>query len=138
MEAGPIFTDQFYSDGRGPELQRVHWALDGQVLRAIDFTNPDETQMRHVFFQSVQVFMFTPEEVISYLSLDPVWSTFRRAGIVCLGKSPWLQSFAPHHLSNCDHYQLMFYDEMVDVICEQLVVREGRYQTGDPSSQLRA
>ncbi len=72
--------------------------------------------------------MFTPEEVINYQTLSPIWQQNRKAGIVCLGKSSWLKSFNPYHLDSCAHYQLMFYDELVDVICEGLKIKEGGYE----------
>ena len=103
MKIGPVFLDDFYSDGRGPVLQRVHWALDGQLLRAIDFVNPDEDTVKHVRFEGMQVFMFTPEEVINYLTLSPVWEQDRKAGVICLGRSRWLESFSPRHLEDCAH-----------------------------------
>src|SRR5690349_17737568 len=102
----PILTDSFYGEGRGPELVKVHWAYSGHTLRAIDFLNPDDTQPKHLFFTGVQVFMLTPEEVINYPILDPAWQTYRGAGIICLGKSAWLNSFDPRHLEKCLHYQL--------------------------------
>jgi hypothetical protein len=78
----------------------------------------------------MQVFMFTPEEVINYQTLSPIWQQNRKVGIVCLGKSSWLKSFSPRHLDSCAHYQLMFYDDLVDVICEGLKIKEGGY--GEP------
>jgi len=117
MNVGPLFTDKFQCNGRGPELERVHWAYDGKVLRAIDFHIEDENgpNLRYVFFISMQVFMCTPEEVINYATMSELWSENRQAGIFCLGKSPWLKSFSQHHLSKCDHYQLLFYDQLFDV-----------------------
>jgi hypothetical protein len=71
--------------------------------------------------------MFTPEEVINYKALNPAWPTLRPAGILCLGKSAWLNSFSPQHLDDCSHYQVVFYDELLDVICENIEVRKGEY-----------
>ncbi|MFL7869866.1 MAG: hypothetical protein AB8I58_13625, partial [Anaerolineales bacterium] len=122
--------DEFYCEGRGPELHKVHWAFSGHTLRAIDFMNPDESESRHLFFTGVQVVMITPEEVINYETVDQRWIDFRPAGILDLGKSLWLESFSPQHLEKCFHYQIMFYDELFDVICEGIEVREGSY-SGD-------
>lgn len=122
-----ILTEKFYCEGRGPESLQYHWAYSGRILRAIDFINPDETKRRHLLFSGVQVFMVTGEEVINYTSVNPLWRTTRRAGILCLGKSAWLESFSPRHLEKCVHYQIMFYDELLDIICESIEVREGGY-----------
>jgi len=75
--------------------------------------------------------MFTPEEVINYKTLHSAWAMYRGAGIICLGKSAWLNSFSPQHLEKCLHYQLMFYDDLLDVICEKIEAREGSYLAGN-------
>jgi hypothetical protein len=126
----PVLTESFYGVGRGPELVKVHWAYFGNTLRAIDFLSPDNDQPKHLFFTGVQVFMFTPEEVINYSTLHFAWDTYRGAKIICLGKSPWLNSFSPQHLEKCLHYELMFYDDLLDVICEKIELREGQYLAG--------
>jgi hypothetical protein len=71
--------------------------------------------------------MFTPEEVINYTFINRNWANFRTAGILDLGKSSWMNSFSPQHLGKCARYQIMFYDELLDVICENIEVREGIY-----------
>lgn len=126
-EGKPVLIEKFYCEGRGPELTRIHWAYSGRILRAIDYINPDEAEPKHLFFIGVQVFMITPEEVIDYRNLSNSWHTFRPAGILCFGKSLWLKTFSPQHLEKCSHYQIMFYDELLDIICENIEVREGVY-----------
>jgi hypothetical protein len=123
----PFLVEKFYCDGRGPELTKIHWAYSGRILRAIDFINPDEVAPKHLFFEKVQVYMHTPEEVIDYRNLSDCWITYRPAGILCFGQSTWLRSYAPRHLAKCSHYQIMFYDELIDVICENIEVRDGKY-----------
>jgi uncharacterized protein YfaP (DUF2135 family) len=75
--ARPVHIDTFYSDGRGPELIRIHWTLGGRQLVAVDYFNPDdpydEANLKHVAFLKAQVVMITPEEVASYFPLkNPV------------------------------------------------------------------
>ena|ERR1051325_1789518 len=120
-----VERDKFYSDSRGPELDRVYWSSDGRDIKAVDYRNPDDCVLRHVKFVKAQVVMITPEEVIDASKLDPAWE--KGVGIVNLGKSAWLNSFAPAHLARCDHYQLLFYDESLDIICEGLEFGEGPY-----------
>lgn len=127
MEVGPYLVDEFSTDGRGPVLEKVHWAYNGKTLQAIDFLNMDD-ELKHLFFTGVQVFMFTPEEVINYTIVSDLWSKNRKAGMICLGKSEWLNSFSSRHLDKCNHYQIMFYDELLDVLCEQVEVRDGSYR----------
>ena len=110
-----IAADKFTSDGRGPELQRAVWDSRGTLLLAIDYRDAGG-ELRHVRFQSPQVVMFTTEEVIG--DLGPV-------GAFDLGHSPWLQSFAQQHLGRCRHFRLLFYDELLDIICESLEFADG-------------
>jgi hypothetical protein len=49
------------------------------------------------------------------------------AAAVCLGRSPWLRSFNPHHLVICQHYRNMFYDEFLDMICERVKSKKRGY-----------
>lgn len=120
MEFQPILRESFYHEGRGPELQKIHY-VENKVLKAIDYFNPDDEftseNLKHLYFIKAQVFMFTPHEVYNY-GLGIKWSDYNFAAILCLGKSRWLETFAPTHLEKCLHYQIMFYDDFLDVICE--------------------
>ncbi len=131
--AEPIQTNLFYHDGRGPELQRTHWSTRGAQLQAIECFNPDdvydEASQKHVRFEGLQVVMITPEEVIDYGKLASHLDQ-SRAAMFDLGKSVWLQSFSQRHLSSCRHFQLMFYDQLFDIICEGVTCHSGKF-TGD-------
>ncbi|HET8669957.1 MAG TPA: hypothetical protein VFM05_04835 [Candidatus Saccharimonadales bacterium] len=134
MSIKPILKEQFYHDGRGPELQRVYYRGRGQIIEAVDYFNHDviysPENLRHLFFTWPQVFMFTPEEVYNYMAKSLEWSKYKGAAIVDLGRSAWLESFNPDHLSQCSHYQIMFYDEYLDIICEGIDARIGSYGDG--------
>ncbi len=127
----PIFIDQFYHDGRGPELQKLHYEFDGRVIVAADYYLADQSytpeNLRHIRFIKPQVFMLTPEEVENYDSRFNPWEGEKRFALVDFGKSSWLQQFNPHHLTNCRHYRCMFYDEFLDVICEGIEIGLGEY-----------
>ena len=112
-----VAADKFPFDGRGPELERAVWDSRGTLLLAIDYRDAGGA-LRHVRFQSPQVAMFTPEEVVGYPGQD---------GAFDLGRSPWLQSFAQQHLGRCRHFRLLFYDELVDIICESLEFADGAF-----------
>lgn len=127
MNIGPLFVDEFPRRGRGPTLSKVHWAYDGQVLRAVDYHANDDEKLGHVFFSGMQVVMITPEEVIGNTIFDSLWMENPQAGILCLGKSSWLQTFNQYHLNKCSHFQILFYDELFDVICEEIDVRASSY-----------
>ncbi len=76
----------------------MHWDSSGTSLRGTDYHNPDwgsTTPVRRVRFARAQVAMITPEEVIDYATLGPLLATHRPAAMFDLGRSPWLESFAP-------------------------------------------
>jgi len=125
----PILADRFHHDGRGPTLQAVHLASRSAQLIACDFLNSDDRpeQLKHLLFARAQVFMFTPEEVENYATSQVNWGNTNGAAIVNLGRSSWLGTFNPHHLLKCEHYRVMFYDELLDVICEDIQVKAGGY-----------
>jgi hypothetical protein len=127
MMPRPIALADFYAAGRGPELERVHWGARGQHLQAIDYYNPDDAHLRHVSFHGFQVVAITPEEVIGYRGLRTAFSTHAPAAAIDCGQSPWFRSFAQGHLGRCSHFQLLFYDELFDVICERLTFSPGSY-----------
>ena len=62
---------------------------------------------------------------------------FRPAALFDLGRSDWLRSFAPQHLARCRHYRLVFYDELFDVICEDVECRDGGYQPDEQTANGR-
>ncbi|MBC7365294.1 MAG: hypothetical protein H7343_00560 [Undibacterium sp.] len=128
----PIHTDLFYSNGRGPELVAFHWKLNGGVLEGAEFMLPDATKkedLRHVRFLRPQVTMITPEEVIDYRSMCSELITYRPAAMFDLGRSDWLSKFAPHHLGKYRHFQLYFYDELLDIIAERVAFGFGSLKT---------
>ncbi len=70
--------------------------------------------------------MITPEEVINYTQLSYI-AEHRPAAMFNLGKSNWLKSFSQLHLEKCNHYQLLFYDELLDVIAEGVEFGKGKF-----------
>ena len=129
----PIFSDRFQHDGRGPELQRMVWEGSGsQRLVAIEYFNPadvyEPANLKHVALSGVQVVMVTPEEVIGPEQIREIIATYRPASMFDLGRSRWFLSFSQQHLGGCRHFQLLFYDELIDVICEGVECIDGAYR----------
>jgi hypothetical protein len=125
-----VHRTEFFHEGRGPELLSVHLAKGSSHLLAIDFRNPDSTQVRHLKFQQAQAYMFTPEEVENYARTSVDWGATDGGSLVSLGRSSWLESFSPRHLARCSHFRVMFYDEFLDVLCENVNVFDGAYASG--------
>ncbi len=129
----PILIREFYHDGRGPELLRLHWRGAGAVLAAADYYNPDaphtQAGVRHLRFVRPQAVQITPEEVVDYgrLGLGDALARLRPAAVLDMGRSAWLATFTPRHLARCRHYRVMFYDELLDVICEGIESHAGAF-----------
>lgn len=136
-----VHAEQFFHDGRGPTLVAVHLAPDSAHLEAVDFKLPDSQDnpapVQHLRFVKAQTYMFTPEEVENYRTSAVNWGATNAGSMVSLGKSAWLHSFSPIHLDRCEHYKIMFYDEFLDVLCEQVLIQGGPY-TGEISSGKRS
>lgn len=126
-----VYPNLFFHDGRGPTLQFVHFALHSAHLEAIDFFvdkhDGDLIPVQHLRFINAQSYMFTPEEVENYETSLVNWGATNGGAVVSLGRTPWLESFDPNHLKKCEHFRVMFYDEFLDVICEDIRVCEGSY-----------
>jgi len=126
-----VDPQKFFHDGRGPTLRAVHLAPNSAHLEAIDFVPPDTEQnpgaVFHLRFIKAQAYMFTPEEVENYARSEVNWGETNMGALVSLGRSSWLQSFSPRHLGNCEHFRAMFYDELLDVICEDVLVVPGQF-----------
>jgi hypothetical protein len=127
----PILTDLFHHDGRGPELQKIHYFNRGIHIQAVEYYNPedayDEGHIKTLQFIKPEAFQFTPEEEYGYGKQGFDWSEFNKAGILNLGKTEWYKSFSNIHSSNCNHFQIMFYDEFLDIICEDIKALPGHF-----------
>lgn len=54
----PVHVEEFWHDGRGPELLGLHWDSSGTILLGADYHNPDRgstTPVRRVRFARAQV-----------------------------------------------------------------------------------
>jgi hypothetical protein len=49
-----------------------------------------------------------------------------KAAIYETQDSEWIKSFSPVHLEKSKHFQIMFYDEIYDVICENIIPGYGK------------
>ena len=121
----PILENEFYHDGRGPELQRVVWSHRGASLRGFEYFNPDDVyspeNLRHLELHKVEAYSMAGEEVYRGILANGK----SKAAIYCIADSPWKKSFQQRHLGDCEHYQIMFYDEIFDVICREIISGSG-------------
>jgi len=129
----PILKDRFHHDGRGPELVKA-WIEDGGLyLEAIDFFNPEDPHKheykKHLWFDSPQAFMVTPEEEFHVAKRKIDWAEVGKAALFDLGRTQWCEEFSNRHSSRCRHYLAMFYDEYLDILCEGIEVRDGGYKS---------
>ena len=126
MRTRAILENVFYHDGRGPELQRVRWGNKGVVLRGFEYYNPDDEftdiNLKNIKILGIQVYSMTTEEVHSNI----LATGESRAAIFEVLNSDWLRTYHDSHLVNCKHYQIMFYDEIYDVVCEAIIPGTGK------------
>jgi hypothetical protein len=125
----PVLENEFYHDGRGPELQRAVWKSSGTVLVGFEYFNPDdiyeETHLKNIKLVGVEAFAMASEEVHGNILANGDC----KAAIFKVENSDWLRSLNPTHLSECNHYQIIFYDEIFDIICKTIEVGIGEIST---------
>jgi len=135
MKVQPISTPQFGYDGRGPSLAR--WIHDREcVLTGTDkgrATLPGhiigaEHSEGWVVFQGLQVLQTVPEEVHSYWFFELLPSDAKHTGVYEVSDSAWKASFDQRHLADQRHFILVFYDDLVEVLCGSLVFGSGTFQ----------
>ncbi len=127
MKIEPILENEFHHDGRGPELQKVIWARNGVVLRGFEYYNPkdtyDEEHIKNISLEKVEVFSMASDEVHGNI----VANGKTQAAIHKIVNSEWKNLFSPNHIEDCEHFQIMFYDEIYDVLCKAVIARKGKY-----------
>ncbi len=126
MKTKPILENEFYHDGRGPELQCVRWGMKGVILKGFEYYNPDdeykEENLKNIRIEGIQVYSMATEEVHATI----LATGESHAAIYEVLNSEWLKSYYETHLAKCKHYQIMFYDEIYDVICEAIIPGSGK------------
>ena len=126
MNLKSILEEHFYHDGRGPELQVVVWSRSGIVLTGFDYFNPRdshiERNIKNIRLIDVEALAVSSDEVHGNI----VANAESTAAIHEINESEWKITFQPMHLSECKHFQIMFYDEIYDVICKAIVPGFGR------------
>ena len=96
------------------------------MLRGFEYFNPDdvceEDSLKHIKLIGVEAFSMSSEEVHG-----KILATGKcKAAILEVEASKWLASFDPRHLAGCKHYQIMFYDEIYDVVCKKIEAGKGK------------
>ena len=121
----PLLESEFHHDGRGPELQAIIWR--GAVLVGFEYFNPEdvyeEESLKHLRIVRPEAYAFAGEEVHGSI----VHTDGSKAAIHDLGATPWLKSFSQCHLTGCSHFQIMFYDEIFDIVGERIEAGLGRF-----------
>ena len=122
----PKLETEFQHDGRGPELQKVVWNKTGTILLGFEYFNPDDAytdeNLKNIKLIGLQAYSFAWEEVHG----DIKFLKGSKASILEITNSKWLSSFNPRHLKKCKHFQITFYDEIYDVVCEDISAFSGK------------
>lgn len=142
MRAIPIPTPHFSFNGRGPTLRRFildedlllpgsnagFAELSGKPCGAVYDTYAKGPQGTHfVIFHGLQVFQSVPHEVHSYWHCEG-YSGGPHVGVFQIEASEWLASFDRRHLAHHSHFVLEWYDDIVEVICRELIFGEGDFE----------
>ena len=135
MKAIPVdVPDAFGPGGRGPELRR--WLHDSDLLFPDShhgFAPPDgsmrgaQVDDGWVVFHGLQVIQIVPDEVHAYCHLALQSDPESLANVWLVDDSSWLSTFRPRHLSDQNNYIIQFYDDVVEVLCHQLVFGCGTF-----------
>ena len=109
---------------------RAYYGATGASIIAADYLNPDAKrgELRHLLFPGAQAFQFTPEEEHAYEGVD--WGLTRSGAIADLGRSAWYHSFTNVHSADARHFRVLFYDEVLDIVCREIQTAPGGYSVG--------
>ena len=118
MEITALLESKFHHDGRGPELRRVVWAYDGKILQGFEYHNPEdvyaEGSIKHLELDGVESYSMAVVEV----RCQTMATGESKAAIYKIEGSPWMKQYDPECIKGCSHNQVIFYDEVYDVICK--------------------
>jgi hypothetical protein len=123
-----VLEADFYHDCRGPELQNVVWGLKGSSLLGFEYFNPDDEytkiNLKHLSLTGVEAYSMSSDE----LHGDIKAISGSKAAIFEVKNSSWVASLNQAHVSGCKHFQIMFYDEIFDVICTEIKFGAGELE----------
>lgn len=142
MRAKITATEYFYFDGRGCSLLR--WIHDAELhlpesqegfsplagsIKGVQylFETDVSTGEAWLIFYGLQVLQIVPEEVHSYWHREFADDNSHASGVWEVEDSEWIKSFAQRHLNNHQHYIVEFYDQIVEVICKDLIFGAGTF-----------
>jgi hypothetical protein len=137
MQTKVVHTPYYPGGGRGKTLD--HWIYDRDLLLPdtplAQFKEPAgdivgaQFGYTWVVFHGLQVIQIVPEEVHSYWHLAYRQQESDSSCVWEIEDSQWLASFYPRHLQGkgYKHYIIVFNDELVEVICRDLIFGEGLF-----------
>jgi hypothetical protein len=144
MRVVPYPTDHFGFDGRGPEIHRFLRDCDalkegafperrkppGHII-GVEYYWFERPELEWVLFRKMQVIQIVPEEVCSYWFAAHISDKRKGIGIYVVEDSAWLRSFSQRHLASCRHFIFQFYDDILEVIAEDLTFGRGAFRIED-------
>jgi hypothetical protein len=127
--------DVFRPSGQSPVLRRWLYYEDLQFPEAHPGFQFEPKSIRGgviddgwVIFHGLQVLCIVPEEVHTYWHHEAQASEAETGNIWLVRGSQWLASFAPSHLGRCSHYVMECHDQVIEVICEDLLFGVGSFE----------
>lgn len=117
-----------WNDTRGPDL--VRWITDAD-LRFAGIENVYRlpaggitgalSSAHWVIFHGLQVIKIIPDEVHNGWHYDYMDENEEFGSAWEISNSQWIKMFAPRHLENQSHFLIRFYDDVIEVICKELL-----------------
>lgn len=118
-----IITSRSFLIGSGPQLEKVRWDDSGKNLIGFEYTIPDDYIRRFITLEKVMVFCNSSKEVHGNI----LFSNSTKAGIIKIVNSEWKKSFNQSRLADSNHFQIIFNDDIYDLICMNLSIKESNY-----------
>ena len=97
-----------------PLNQLTRWKRTGKNFYA-------EENIKHLELVGVEAYSMAGEEVYG----NSLAKRESKASLFKIEKPPWIKEFHPARLGECNHYQIMFYDENYDVGCKKIKPGQG-------------
>jgi hypothetical protein len=102
------------ADMRFPEVGEDYKGLDGSIVGAV-------SDDHWVIFHRLQVIQIVPDEVHSGWHYEFMDEAHKPGSAWHIINSEWIETFHPRHLADHGHFIIRFYDEVVELICRDLL-----------------
>ena len=105
--------------------KRLFGKKNGKDLLGFEYFNPDDeyslANLKHIRLDNVIAYSKATVDVHGCILAN----TKCVAAIFEVPNSNWLPSLNQNEIAGCKHFQIMFYDEIYDVVCKSVITGKG-------------